>query len=99
MMRPLLFEVEDDGIGIDPGRLAMLQRDLAKTTDVQPTSEAGFGLFNVNSRLKLYYGGDYGLTLESRQTAGTHIRVFLPLRLPEREPTVHTRSLDFQLST
>lgn len=94
----LLFEVEDDGIGFEPDRLATLQRELAEATDIQPAGEAGFGIYNVNSRLKLYYGNEYGLTLESCHTAGTRIRVRLPRRLPNRGPAVLPDSSQIQLS-
>ena len=69
----ILFEIEDDGIGIETARLTMLQRELAKMTEIRPISDAGFGIRNVNSRLKLYYGSEYGLTLESSHATGTRM--------------------------
>lgn len=79
----LQFEIEDDGVGIEPERLATLQRELATVTDIRPISEAGFGIRNVNSRLKLFYGNGYGLTLDSSSFTGTRMVARLPRRLPE----------------
>jgi two-component system sensor histidine kinase YesM len=75
----MLFEVEDDGIGIAPDRVARLQRELVEETDMEPSSEAGFGLHNVNNRLRLYYGVESGITLSSRYLHGTTVQVRIPL--------------------
>ena len=36
---------------------------------------SGFGLFNVDRRIKLYCGDNYGLTLESQEGIGTTVTV------------------------
>ncbi len=92
----ILFEIEDDGIGIETARLTMLQRELAKMTDIRPISEAGFGIRNVNSRLKLYYGNEYGLSLESSHATGTHMRARLPRRVPESGATAISKTMKIE---
>ena len=63
----VLLTVSDNGKGIDPGHLAEIQRVL---TENEQASEF-FGLCNVNRRIKLHYGEEYGLSLESTVREGT----------------------------
>ncbi|MFD0717172.1 sensor histidine kinase [Paenibacillus sp. GCM10027626] len=67
----LLLEVEDNGPGftVSPGGTA---RGL------------GTGLDNVESRLKLLYGGKYGVTVKSREPSGTIVQIRLPIILNEK---------------
>jgi S-adenosylmethionine:tRNA ribosyltransferase-isomerase len=41
--------------------------------------KGGFGLKNVNQRIKLYYGQQYGLIVSSEYNRGTSIKVTLPV--------------------
>ena len=41
-------------------------------------SVGGYGLRNVNLRIKLQYGQDYGISLESEEGFGTKVRIELP---------------------
>lgn len=66
----LVIEVEDNGVGIPPERIAAIY-------------ESGIGMSNVRERLKLLYGTDYGLRIDSRPGQGTYVRIELPeLTLP-----------------
>ncbi|MNY71094.1 hypothetical protein D3C86_2093590 [compost metagenome] len=38
----------------------------------------GFGILNVNKRLKMNYGEEYGLTIKSVKTVGTIVEVKIP---------------------
>ncbi len=42
------------------------------------TSDKGFGLANVNERIRLNYGRAYGLIIESTYEQGTSVTVRLP---------------------
>jgi two-component system sensor histidine kinase YesM len=67
--------VEDDGLGIGKERLEQLNEGLSQCiTD----SNSGYGIYNVNERLKLYYGEAYGLTLESKSGEGTRAIIIIP---------------------
>jgi two-component system LytT family sensor kinase len=57
--------VEDDGVGIPEARLATLL-------------EEGIGLGNVNERLKVLFGADYRIRIDSRPGQGTRIELELP---------------------
>lgn len=67
--------VADNGSGIAPERLQMLQADLARGLSV---SREGYGIFNVNERIRLYFGAQYGVTLESAYGQGTRAVLRLP---------------------
>ena len=73
----VLFEVEDNGIGFTPERLVQIQAELADNSS-EIKQESGFGLGNVNHRLKLYYGMQYGLSLKSKYQSGTCVTFIIP---------------------
>lgn len=73
------LEVEDDGIGFMPDKLAQLRAELEDDTgDIK--LESGFGIGNVNKRIRLYYGKPYGLTVESEYTTGTRVTLVIPAK-------------------
>jgi two-component system LytT family sensor kinase len=57
--------VEDDGVGIPEARLATLL-------------ENGIGVSNVNERLKVLFGDDYRMYVDSKPDAGTRIEIEFP---------------------
>ncbi len=67
--------VEDDGAGMEPGRLAEL---LTMDSKRSASSLNGMGVANVHKRLQLIYGRQYGLTVESEPGRGTRVTVHLP---------------------
>lgn len=69
----LYFEVRDDGAGIEPEQLEKLRRELK-------TQQEGFGLKNVDIRIKLHYGQEYGVSISSQTGKGTQIHVEIPKR-------------------
>ena len=58
----ILFEISDNGVGIKPDILENLQNQLSDET---MHNSYGIGLDNVNQRIKIIYGKDYGCTLSS----------------------------------
>ena len=75
----VLLEVQDDGVGFTPYKLAQIREAFTSETDEILRSESGFGLENVNKRIQLYYGMEYGLTIESQYQGGTKVTVAIPL--------------------
>jgi hypothetical protein len=70
----IIFTVSDTGNGMSPDTVRILRERIDwKTIDEQ--QEQGFGLWNVNQRVKLYYGDAYGITIESVQGKGTDVSV------------------------
>ncbi|MFI5630166.1 sensor histidine kinase [Streptomyces sp. NPDC051664] len=70
--------IEDDGTGMDPGRLRQILRG-------EGGISTGIGLLNVDERLRQVYGDDYGLVIETGIGAGMKITV----RLPKYRAGVH----------
>jgi two-component system sensor histidine kinase YesM len=75
----VLLEVEDDGIGFTPEKLAQVQIELSDNSD-EIRLESGFGIDNVNKRIKLYYGKQYGLSIKSEYNAGTCVTLMIPAK-------------------
>lgn len=78
----LIIIVADDGGGMDKETLARINRELHDPEAVHEISgksgHNGIALRNVNSRLKLLYGADYGLTVSSTKGLGTEVEITLP---------------------
>ncbi|WP_309119709.1 sensor histidine kinase [Paenibacillus sp.] len=72
----LTLEVRDDGIGMDEERARRL---LVEPTRASKPDEGGgsYGLYNVNERIKLFAGPDYGLSIRSRPNEGTTVAIRL----------------------
>ncbi len=76
----ILLEVEDDGIGFTPEKLARLRAELDDDSgDIK--LESGFGIGNVNKRIRLYYGKPYGLSVQSEYTTGTCVTLVIPAKM------------------
>lgn len=73
----IILTVEDDGKGMDPEELERV-RSLISGTMPSPGRPSGFGLYNVNERLRLNYGEDYGLKIDSRAGEGTRVEAVIP---------------------
>jgi two-component system, LytTR family, sensor kinase len=61
----LLLSVEDDGVGISQAKLATLL-------------EQGIGVSNVSERLKMLFGNDHKMTIDSEPGHGTRIAIDMP---------------------
>ena len=75
-----LLEVQDDGIGCTPYKLGKIQERFNDDSDEISQKDEGFGLANVNKRIKLYYGSQYGLSIESQYQEGTRVTITVPLQ-------------------
>lgn len=65
--------VRDNGLGIAPDRLKTLRMHLSE----QQVS-VGIGMSNVHQRLQIYYGEQYGMTIESELDEGTTVMLTIP---------------------
>jgi two-component system, sensor histidine kinase YesM len=73
----ILLEVEDDGIGLTPEKLAQLLAELDDDSG-EMKLESGFAIGNVNKRIRLYYGRQYGLSIRSEYNTGTCATLVIP---------------------
>lgn len=69
----MIFTVTDDGKGMTKEVLEKLQESIGK--EKGDKSIDGFGIGNVNRRIRYYYGERYGVTLESVENDGTKATV------------------------
>ncbi len=76
----VLLEVQDDGVGFTPYKLKKIQSALKNETEEITIKEGGFGLENVNKRIELYYGKQYGLSVVSQYQEGTRVTVTIPMQ-------------------
>ena len=75
----LVFEVEDDGIGMDEAELAAVRAKLTlePEEELAPIGSGGFGLHNVAQRIQMYYGDQAEILVESEKNIGTCFKVYL----------------------
>lgn len=67
--------VTDDGIGIDETRLRQVKSGIQNKV---LTGKDFYGLYNVCERIRLNFGEEYGIFIESVYGEGTSVRVILP---------------------
>lgn len=69
----IILNVADDGIGIEKEKLPLLL-----SSDNLKTSGSGYGLKNIDQRLKLLFGDIYGLSFYSVYGSGTTVSITIP---------------------
>ncbi|TBL69378.1 cache domain-containing sensor histidine kinase [Paenibacillus thalictri] len=78
----LMFEIEDDGKGMPAETLSRLAASFAAwdVSEGQPVGRGsnGIGLINIDRRIKLLYGGKFGVTVNSSRDEGTKVVIVLP---------------------
>ena len=74
----LIVDVVDNGPGIENN---VLKTILNTKKDVNKFSAVG--LNNVNERLKLYYGDEYGISIKTEVNEGTNVRITIPYLISE----------------
>ena len=67
--------VRDDGVGMDEEELEQLCQQIEKPC--QETGK-GFGLANVNERIHMYFGPEYGMKIQSQKGKGTTVEIVIP---------------------
>ena len=76
----LFLRVRDDGIGMPEEQVERLNAQFAgDSTDIGGQQRGGIALRNVNSRIQLMFGEDYGLRIYSAVGIGTECCITLPL--------------------
>lgn len=73
----ILMQIEDNGVG-------MTKEQCQKIIAHDESDQFGIGIKNVNDRLKIYFGQEYGLKIESELDCGTKVIVKIP-KLTEEE--------------
>lgn len=84
----LIIQVSDDGIGMQPEALDDLNRKLNQSLFESlhnKKKKGGIALVNVNNRIHLIFGEEYGMTVYSTPGVGTDVMIELPLVTSRRE--------------
>ena len=104
--RHVYIQVSDDGIGIEEEKLRQINEDLRNirrgfqggVVGKRDMGKAGMGvsLLNIQERIHLLYGREYGLYLQSLENSGTDVCVVLPreLSVKQEEKSFISESLD-----
>ncbi len=69
------LRVEDNGVGMEPEELENLQAEIMKPCK---DTGKGFGLANVNERIRMNFGSEYGMTIRSEAGKGTVVDILIP---------------------
>ena len=67
----IVFCVQDNGVG-------MGEEQLRSIMEHGPKDRTGIGIKNVNDRLKIYFGKQYGLHITSERDVGTCVEIRMP---------------------
>jgi two-component system sensor histidine kinase YesM len=68
--------ITDNGVGIHEDKLAKI---LNSEGVKNKSSFSGIGIFNVNERIKMYFGEQYGLDIQSVQNLFTTVEITIPI--------------------
>lgn len=69
----IVFQIEDNGIGMSKEQIQRL------FTEPEKGSEGGgYGIYNVQQRIRTYYGDSYGMTFHSLPGQGTCVLLRIP---------------------
>lgn len=81
--RRLMIRVSDDGLGMEKAAVEKLNQKLLTNSieDIVDSEKrkGGIAILNVNNRIKLLYGEEYGVFVYSKKNVGTDVNIVLPL--------------------
>ena len=84
----LLITISDDGIGMDEETFAKLNRHLSQPvleSSRMSKNRGGIALVNVNNRIHLIFGEEYGMSIMSVEGCGTDVSINLPVATSKRQ--------------
>ena len=71
--RTIVFSVTDNGVGITAEKIEKIMEDIRREESVE-----SIGLHNIQSRILLYFGEEYGIRILSRESVGTTVEMKIP---------------------
>lgn len=79
----LVITISDDGVGMDEETLERLNETLNRGVDAitqqQEEKKGGIALANVNNRIHLIFGDEYGMHVYSMADSGTDVEISIPV--------------------
>jgi len=79
--------IYDDGIGIDENRIREILKSSSSQETINEINNDSIGMANVNKRLKLYFGNEYGLSVKS--VPGEYTYVYLRMKVVKNVQSNH----------
>lgn len=67
----IVFTIKDNGVG-------MTKEQCATILKKEPGDQTGIGIKNVNDRIKIYFGENYGIQIDSEPDIGTCVTIRMP---------------------
>lgn len=74
----IVISIIDDGLGIEEEKLVAIQTALENDTETECYHGQGIALKNVNERIKLAYGKEFGIKIDSKFGEFTKVTITLP---------------------
>jgi two-component system sensor histidine kinase YesM len=71
----MIFTITDDGVGMTPETIERIFQG----RDASEDHFCGIGIKNVQERIRLYFGNEYGLRIDSSSNQFTMVEICLPL--------------------
>lgn len=68
----IILQVQDNGVGMTPEKLQNILSG-GSSSDLH-----GYGVRNIDERIKLFYGNEFGLSYESSRNSGTTVTIKIP---------------------
>lgn len=85
----LIIRISDDGVGMDEDTLTRLNQKLGRggnqLTEHDEEAKGGIALINVNNRIHLIFGEEYGMHVYSIPGKGTDVEISIPMITSDRE--------------
>lgn len=72
--------VNDDGVGMEPDKLNSIRKSMeqVESGSYSGNCKKNIGIVNVSNRIKLIYGPEYGINIDSEPGIGTNISIIIP---------------------
>ena len=86
--RRFLVRVSDDGVGMDEETLNRINSQLGRggfSARMEDGNRTGLALVNVDNRIRLIFGEEYGLHVYSMPNLGTTVEITLPVVTNEQD--------------
>ena len=90
--KQLEIVTSDDGTGMDEEKLASVRKLLEK-----PKENESIGISNIVMRLRLVYGDQYSMRIDSRSGEGTEVTVIIPDHIDTEDEFAHKSEIQVDL--
>lgn len=88
------IEISDEGVGLTEEQLIHIRRQISGEEEARSRSGNGIGLKNVQERIQMMFGKEYGLEAYSQKGEGTLIRLDVPIHPALEKEATNEQSSD-----